>query len=48
MLAVGFFLDGDVLYKQRPNAAKVSMPTRPRKLYMRSMKVFVVHTPVGT
>ena len=46
---MGFFLDGDVFYKKSKDQIllRCVMLTRPRKSYVRFMKVFVVHMPVG-
>ena len=49
-LAMGFFLDVDVLYKKSKDQILLRCvdTNRPRKLYMRFMKESVVHIPVGT
>ena len=44
-LAMGFFLYGEVLYKKKKDQILL---TRPRKSYMKFMKMFVVHMLVGT
>ena len=49
-LAMGFFLDGEVLYKKSKDQILLRCvdAREPRKSCMRFMKVFVVHMPVGT
>ena len=49
-LAMGFFLDGDVLYKKSKDQVLLRCvdADEPRKLYMRFMKGYVVHMPMGT
>ena len=47
---MGFFLDGEVLYKKGKDQIllRCVMLARLRRLYTRFMKVFVIHMLVGT
>ena len=46
---MGFFLDGEVLYKKGKDQILLRCvdTNEAKKSYTRSMKVFVVHMPVG-
>ena len=47
---MGFFLDGEVLYKKSKDQILLRCvdANEAKKSYMRFMKVFVVHIPVDT